>query len=209
MLRFNFPASLVPPDQYRAVMPDGHVVRYADRNVWFGEIKNHYRRNSYVLPEGWRSHYEDQFCKLLPPGYCVNDSGVSANTQDIRIGIEDLKHGMQVLWNITRTENPLVDRSTASARGAICAACPANIHVPGCKPCIQLANTIMDIKGRGTTPADPFLRTCAVCKCSNQAQVWVKSEILGHGVTPEQLRHMSELNPSCWKSRELLDNQPS
>lgn len=183
-------------------MPDGTQIRSADRTVWFKEIKDHFRRNGYPLPEGWKEYYENQFCSILPPGFCVNAEGLPANTQDVRIDIEDLKHGMQVLWNITRHPDPLVDQKTAAERGAICAACPLNIHVPGCKPCIQLANTILDIKGKGTTPSDPHLRVCAVCKCANSAQVWVKPEVLSQGVTGEQLARMRELNPSCWKAKE-------
>lgn len=181
-------------------MPDGHVIVDADRNAWFTHIKDHYKRNSLILPEGWKDHYEDQLCKLLPPGHCINSNGAPANTQDVRLDIDDLKHGMQVLWNITRNPEPLVTKDIAIKRATICAACPLNISVPGCKPCIQLANTILDIKGKGQTTADPFLRVCAGCKCSNEAQVWVKKEILATGVTGEQLAYMKEINPDCWKT---------
>lgn len=200
MLKFSFPKNLVPPGGYRANMPDGHTVTAADRNVWFSEIKAHYKRNSLTLPDGWQEYYEDQLCSILPPGHCLNSSGMPANTQDIRIGIEDLKHGMQVLWNITRHPDPLVSKELATQRAGICASCPANISVPGCKPCIQLANTVMDVKGKGETSVDSYLRVCAVCKCSNEAQVWVKKEILMTGSNGEQLQRMRELNPKCWKA---------
>lgn len=202
MLKFSFPKNLVPPGGYRANMPDGHTIIEADRNAWFASIKAHYKRNGLALPEDWREMYEDRLCKTLPPGNCINSNGMPANTQDIRIDIDDLKHGMQVLWNITRHPDPLVSKELASQRASICAACPANISVPGCKPCIQLANTIMDVKGKCSTPADSFLRVCAVCKCSNEAQVWVKKEVLMTGASGEQLARMKELNPGCWKADE-------
>jgi hypothetical protein len=200
MLRFAFPEHLVPPDLYRATMPDGHIVRQASRTIWYQEIKAHYQRNGYALPENWQAIYEDRLCRILPPGFAVNESGVQVNSEDIRIGIDDLKHGMQVLWNITRSPDPLVSKELAEKRGGICAACVANIEVPGCKPCIGLSNTIMDIKGRGSTKADAFLRSCAVCKCSNEAQIWVKKDILMTGVEGAQLVRMKELNPECWKA---------
>lgn len=200
MLRFNFPESLVPPDNYRATMPDGHIIRSQSRRGLFDEIKAHYRRNGYDLPPNYREFYEDRLCRILPPGLCINETGEATNSNDLRIGIEDLKHGMQVLWNITRSPDPLVRKEEAERRARICAACVANIDVPGCKPCIQLANTVMDVKGKGRTTGDPFLRTCAVCKCSNEAQVWVKKEILMTGTNPEQLQRMKDLNPECWKA---------
>jgi hypothetical protein len=199
-LKFAFPKNEVPPDMYRATMPDGHIIRQASRDIWYSEIKAHYHRNGYALPEDWKEVYEDRLCKILPPGFAKYENGQGFNGQDIRIGIEDLKHGMQVLWNITRHPDPLVQKEEAEHRGGICAACVANIDVPGCKPCIGLANTVLDVKGKKSTKADGFLRSCAICKCSNEAQIWVKKEILLTGTSPEQLARMRELNPECWKS---------
>ncbi len=212
MFKFSFEPSLVPPDMYRAVMPDGTVIRSAGRANWFYEISEHYRRNGYTLPENWREYYEDRLCKILPPGFCVNECGHTVNSQDIRITADDLKHGAHVLWEISRSPDPLVDKELACKRAATCAACVANIHVEGCLSCFQLSNIILDIKGKGTTPADAYLRQCAVCKCPNQAQVWVKPELLVKDVNGEQLRRMEELNSECWKAAEckaLLEIQPT
>jgi hypothetical protein len=54
--------------------------------------------------------------------------------------------------------------------------------------------------GSRRTSADPFLKTCAVCKCYNAIQVWFPVEQLAKGVTPQ----MMELWPDfCWKGQEL------
>lgn len=205
MMLFNFPSGLVPPGMYRAIMPDGHVIKEAGRENWFARIRQHYKNNGYALPEDWKEYYQDQWCRTAPPGYCQTQSGIPVNKEAVKLTIEDLKHGMQVLWNITRHPDPLVSRDVATERAAICAACPGNVDVPGCKPCIQLSNTIGDIRGKGSTPSDSYLRTCFACKCSNQAQVWVKKEILESVVTDVQYRMMREMNPSCWKAK--LENQ--
>lgn len=199
MLRFNFPESLVPPDYYRATMPDGHIIRDPSRKTWYDRIRKHYETNGYPLPENWKEMYEDRLCRILPPGFSINESGIPANHPDVRITIDDLKRGMQVLWNITRSPDPLVSQEVAEYRGGVCASCVANIEVPGCKPCIGLANTVLDVKGKKHTKADPFLRACAVCKCSNEAQIWVKKDILYTGLDQEQAARMLELNPECWK----------
>lgn len=203
MLRFSFDKSLVPPGYFVAIMPDGTPIKQAGREIWFAEIKNHYRRNSITLPDNWKAYYEDRLCRTMPPGFCMNEAGIAANTTGIKVGLDDLRRGMTVLWSVTRDPDALVDKETAIKRAAICAACPGNVAVSGCHSCEQLSNTLLDIKGKGTTPADPYLKTCFSCKCYNSAQVWVKKEHLAKGVTSEMLREMAEMNPECWKAEQL------
>jgi hypothetical protein len=206
MLKFSFDKSLVPPGYFVAIMPDGTPIKQAGREIWFQEIKNHYRRNGLVLPDNWKAYYEDRLCKLLPPGFCVNEAGMPMNSEMLKVDLPDLRRGMTVLWSITRDPDPLVDKETAVKRAAICAACPANLAVSGCHSCEQFSNLVLDIKGKQTTPADPYLRVCGFCKCYNQAQVWVKKEHLAKGVDGVMLRQMAEMNPECWKAKELQES---
>jgi hypothetical protein len=201
MLHFSFEKSLVPPGYYLAIMPDGTPIKEASRDVWYAQIRNHYRRNSLNLPDDWKEYYADRLCKTLGPGWCVNEAGIPVNPETISISLGDLRSGMTVLWSITRDPDPLVDKDTAISRAAICAACPGNVSVAGCHSCEQFSNLVLEIKGKGTTPADPYLKTCFACKCYNQAQVWVKAEHLQKGLNGEQLRQMQEMNPDCWKAK--------
>jgi len=203
MLRFSFDKSLVPPGYFVAIMPDGTPIKQASREVWFTEIKNHYRRNGLTLPENWKAYYEDRLCKTLGPGFCMNEAGIPVNPETIKVDLSDLRRGMTVLWSITRDPDPLVDKETAVQRAAICAACPGNVSVAGCHSCEQFSNLVLEIKGKQTTPADPYLKTCFSCKCYNQAQVWVKKEHLGKGIEGPMIRQMAEMNPECWKAKEL------
>jgi len=201
MLRFNFSKSLVPAGYYVAIMPDGTPIKEAGREVWFAAIKDHYKRNGLALPENWKAFYEDRLCKTLGPGWCMNEAGIPVNPENISITLDDLRHGMHVMDSIVPDKDALVDKETAVHRAAICAACPGNIAVSGCHSCYQLFNLVLRIKGKSTTPADPFLKSCAFCKCYNSAQVWVKKEHLAKGVNGEQLRQMAEMNPDCWKAK--------
>lgn len=203
MLRFNFPDNVVPPDRYRYSVHDGTVIVASSRHEWYDAIKNHYRINGYDLPENYKDIAQDQLCRISPPGYCLAETGVSYTGVNVRIGLDDYMNGTTIFVNIVKSDAPLVDQATANQRAATCAACPANIPVPGCAPCRGLLNLVMSIKGKKTTPADPYLRACACCKCDNQAQVWVQTEILAKAVTDDQLQEMEKLGDHCWKSKSV------
>lgn len=201
MLRFAFDKSLVPPGYFVAIMPDGTPIKQASREVWFAEIRNHYRRNGLTLPEDWKAYYEDRLCKNLPPGLCMNEAGIPVNSGPPQLSLSDLRRGMTVLWSITRDPDPLVEKEEAVRRAAICAACPANVSVSGCFSCEQIMNVALEIKGKRTTPADAYLKSCRYCGCLNTAQVWVKKEHLAKGIEGPMLQDMKNMNPDCWKAK--------
>lgn len=204
MLKFSFPDNVVPPDRYRFSVHDGTVIVASSRHEWYDAIKNHYRINGYDLPENYKEIAQDQLCRILGPGLCVLETGESFEGVNVRLGLYDYLHGMNAMVQILGAEVPLVDQETANQRAATCASCPANVPVPGCVPCVGILNLIMGIKGKKSTPADQYLKTCAVCLCSTQAMVWVKTEILEKTVTDDQLHKMEKLGGSCWKSRETI-----
>lgn len=186
---------------YRAVMPDGTVIKQASRTIWFKEIERHYKRNGIPIPENWKAYHEDRLCRLLGPGFSVNEAGIPVNPGTVHVSLGDLRRGMTVLWSISRDPEALVSREEAVQRAAICAACPGNVSVSGCHSCEQFSNLVLDIKGKQTTPADPYLKTCFSCKCYNQAQVWVKKEHLAKGIEGPMLQDMEAMNPECWKAK--------
>lgn len=208
MLRFDFPENLVPPDRLRFKTPDGHIIEAADRNVWYSKIRKHYADNSIYLPENYKELAQHQLCLLLPPGWCVHEDGRQSAGINTRLDVGDYFRGMEVLARIALSKDPLVSQEVAEERAAKCAACPANIPVSGCLPCMKIPDTILTIKGANETKADHVLKTCAVCRCSCQAHVWVKAEILANGVDEGQLRQMEEM-PDCWKAPAIraLNNQ--
>lgn len=200
MMKFNFPHYSVPPDGLRFIVPeDGRPIEATDRKAWYDKIKKHYADNGYTLPENWKEIAEDQRCRTLPPGWCLHEDGrLEYDSISLRMEIGDFWRGMDVLKNIVLDPEPFVEKPIAEARAAICASCPANTAVPGCHSCHKVANHILAIKGTQETSSDPLLKACGVCKCSNQAQVWVKARLLEKGITPDQMRKF-RLMDHCWK----------
>lgn len=202
MLKFSFQEYEVPPDRLRFKTPDGVTIEATDRPVWYAKIRKHYQDNSIPLPENYQELAQHQLCLILPPGWCRHEDGTVAAGVNVRLTLGDYLHGMRVLSEIALSSDPLVPQEVAEERGAKCAACPANVTVPGCAPCVGISNLIVGIKGSKTTTADHVLKTCAICKCNCQAQVWVKAEILAKGVDATQLAQMRQM-PDCWKARAI------
>lgn len=203
MLKFNFPANLVPPDRLRYKLPNGIEIVASDRPTWYRQIRERYKDNSIPVPENLEAVAQHQCCLTMPPGFCVHEDGTAAAGVNTRLTLGDYLHGMRMLSEIALSTDPLVSQELAEARGAKCAACPANVAVPGCAPCIGISNLIVGVKGANTTSADSALKTCAICKCNCQAHIWVRPEILAKGVDATQLAQMAMM-PDCWKVSEIL-----
>lgn len=220
LLKFNFSPSQSPPDRFRHHAPTGFVVVADERDLWLRKIKQHYLDNNLPLEPGWEARAEDELCRVLPAGMCRYDDGsLPGVTIDVRFTQDDWINGMKVLTGVSTqhmasllgfSDGPLVQAEEAERRARICAACPANVAVHGCGACVGLADSIVKIRGEASTSSDGSLRQCAVCRCANRAQVWVKTEILARGVTDAQ-RQQFDMLPFCWKGQALreLQNQPT
>ena len=190
------------PDQFRyRFQQDGHLVKSLSKEGWLEEIKRHYTRNGYPMPDDWREVAEDQLCRLLPPGWCEFPDGAPLPEGiDARITIDDVVRGTQVFVEFVRQGAPLVDKATAEERGATCAACYMKAGIPGCGACVGVANLVAEASGAQTTKADIQLEgtSCLVCKCSSKAQIWMTPAVLRKGVTATMMRQFPEF---CWKRK--------
>jgi hypothetical protein len=65
-----------------------------------------------------------------------------------------------------------------------------------------MANVVAEAKGARSTKYDHLLRACGICKCSNQAQIWVPARHLKKGVDSEMMEQYREVE-ECWKWREI------
>lgn len=205
MLKYTASPRITPPDGFRYTFPDGVTIRESCQTDWYRRIRQHYEQNAYPMPDNWKDLADEQLCLLLPPGWCQYDDGSNVMSHiNTRLEMGDLFRGMDVLMRIAASPDPLVDQATAEARAAACSKCPANISIPGCAPCMKIPDMVVKINGGKTTGSDQFLRSCAVCKCSLQAAVWVKDEVAAHGITPE-MHQQFQLLPHCWRK----DIQPA
>lgn len=191
-----------PPDQFRyKFRQDGYTVKCFDYGGWLARIKDHCHINGYPLVDTFDA--EDQLCRLLPPGWCQQETGEAPEWFiDARLTMGDVIRGTTVLASFVAQGMPLVEKEVAAERGKICAGCPFAINVAGCGPCVGLSNIISEVAGSDPLPSDSALgnKSCAICKCAARAQIWLPAELLARGVTDEQMRQF----PSwCWKKAEI------
>lgn len=193
-----------PPDQFRYKHKEsGWSDKCFDYSGLLSRVETHRRINGF--PPVSEAEIQDQLCRLLPPGWCVQDTGEPPQWYlDARIDVNDVLRGTKVLASFIGQGMPLVSREVAAARGAICAGCPFATSVAGCGPCVGLMDLISEFAGSQELPCDAQLSTksCLVCKCAARAQIWLPAEILNHGVTDEMMDQFPE--GWCWKRRELL-----
>lgn len=199
MLKFNFREyDCDPPDGYCWTSPLGHKERNLHRTSWYAAIDKHYKDNGLPQPDDWKAQAEHQWCLGAPPGFCKHETGEGHSGYfSTRLTAHDYLHGTVVLSQIAATPDPLVSKEVAEARARKCAACPANLQVSGCIPCLGIANFIVAIKGSQTTSSDQYLNTCGICKCSTAAKVWIKPEILSQHADATELAAMRAM-PDCW-----------
>lgn len=198
------PGNTTPPDWFRKTFrEDGHTVRALDYDSWIAAINKHVRDNGYDPAAHTPEICEHELCMLLPSGWCRWDDG-SEPTRFIntRFTIGDFIHGTEVLGSFITSGDPVVSQELAESRAKTCASCYANINIPGCSPCMAIANRVAAFTGGKTTQSDQHLAACAVCHCSNQAQVWIPAKHLAKGVTPDMMELYQQI-PWCWKGAEL------
>lgn len=196
------------PDKWRFTVPQsGHTVRCFSWDGLLTQIKDYCRDNGFPVPTV--EDVEHQLCQILPPGWCAYEDGSApAWYLDARISLDDVINGTKALGALMAAaiaaafggEKPTVSQELAESRASTCARCYMNVNIPGCLPCVGFANIVAEVASGITTPADPFLKACLVCKCANEAQTRVKAEILSNGVPDEMLPKFPEF---CWKKIEI------
>lgn len=85
-----------------------------------------------------------------------------------------------------------VGQAEAERRAAICAACPANKPVAGCRACQGIPGLVFRTKGRRSTTRDRQLGACDVCGCSLEVKVHIPGDALDN-------RGLS-YPPGCWQN---------
>lgn len=196
------------PDSWRFTFREtGRTIRNFSWSGLVDNCKKYARDNDFAVPSA--EEIEDQLCKLLPPGWCVYETGELPQWfLDARITLDDIINGTKVLGSFILEGMPLVDKETAASNGKICAGCYANVPAPGCGPCVGLANLVASVAGSTPLESDPQLegRACLYCKCASRANIWVPVEISQRGVSDETLERMPDF---CWKKNHITELRSS
>jgi hypothetical protein len=115
-----------------------------------------------------------------------------------RFTFDDFLRGMKTLSAFV-IKDEVVPQDVAESRALICSRCVMNMSIPGCHSCVGLVNSVMAIKGAKSTKHDHLLKSCGICLCSNEAQVWVPIERLAKSTSPEMLEKYKRVG-ECWKN---------
>lgn len=199
MLRLK-QTNITPPDKYTWKFPqDGWMAVAFEKQDWFNKIDKHYKDNNYPQPDNWKEIAENDLCRRLSGEWC--EGGGPNSFVNTRFKLNDFIRGTKVLTSLL-LNGEVVSAAIAEKRALICSRCPLNVRVPGCSACAALANVVGELKGKGTTKYDHLLQACAVCHCSNEAQVWVPAEHLAKGVTSEMMETYREID-ECWKWKAI------
>ena len=192
--------SLVPPldnenRHFRYIHETGHWSVASTYFDWMDRIYAHRKSNNLPIPADLDAQAENQLCEQLPPEWCErtkDDSWVST-----RFGLDDFLNGMKAFGRLMAGGFAFVPQAEADRRARICANCYYNTNIPGCLTCKKLADYVTGDVAKQHTAFDDRLKSCAVCKCSNQAQVHFRMEDL-----PDNAEHQP-LYPKafCWKSK--------
>lgn len=198
------PSNVSPPDKFQYLVPeDGWKLQTFAITDLVNQVKDHYTRNGYTIPENLRALIEDQNCQRLSGEWCEYEGGEAfMDGVDTRFGLEEMINGTRVLASFTLGGMKTVSQEEAESRALVCSRCHMNQAVPGCQSCHGLLNIIAEVIGGKVTKEDANLKQCAICKCSNKAQIFVRAEDLAKGTTGQQLRQFRRAS-HCWKWKAI------
>jgi len=197
MLRLR-PSNQTPPDKYRYKFHDGHIEHGFGHQEWIDKVTKYATDNGYPVPT--IEEMEDQLCRTLSGEWCTGGDEYSFVTN--RFTFDDFLRGMKTLGRFV-LKDQIVHQDIAEARATVCSRCVLNMDIPGCHSCKGLADTVVAVKGAKTTKVDHLLKSCGICLCSNEAQVWLPIETLDKATDDEMMEKYNRVN-ECWKKNELL-----
>jgi len=188
------PSNTTPPDKFRYLFHDGHVEHAFGHQEWIDKVTKYATDNGYPIPT--IEEMEDQYCRTLSGEWCTG--GDDYSFVSTRFTFDDFLRGMKTLSEFV-VKDQVVPQETAEARALICSRCVLNMSIPGCHSCTGLANAVVAIKGAKTTKHDHLLKSCGICHCSNEAQIWLPIETLAKSTTPEMAEKYKRVH-ECWKN---------
>jgi hypothetical protein len=193
----------VPPDGYRAFQPETRTwVRAPDYFNFFVNVRDHRKANNIPLGAFWEAEVEDQLCQMLPPGFC-KEVEPAASRRNIfgRLKWEDVVVGTETVASWATKGFQKVDQALADSRADVCSRCYYNVNIGGiCGACQHLSNLTAKFVGGKKTSSEPFLKACAICKCSLSVKVWVPAESISAG-NPK----LSDFPDFCWIPKEVTN----
>lgn len=181
----------IPPDGYRWKCPHcGWENQSYDYRDWIEKAAKHISENHPETPD-LEADMQEQLCKTLPPGWCNYDDPLRPRVVVTTLDWKDVLRGSETLakWAIQGARS--VSREEAERRATICTRCYMNVGLSGCSAC----QAAIEVMSRGfSTRQDPYLRSCAACKCHLKLKVHIPISVLD-----KENQSVQQLYPEhCW-----------
>lgn len=144
-----------------------------------------------------RDLVEEQVCSRLDGEWCQGDNGEALPRRGRALGLMDIITMTKTLLQWGRQGMELVEAPEAEKRARVCARCPKNTPVSGCKGCFfrPVREAIKGFKGGRRTTMDEALHVCEACGCSLEVKVWFPLGVLWKNM-PKKVK--DELHEDCW-----------
>jgi hypothetical protein len=200
--------SVAPPEFFSYTHQEtGHTTVANDYITWVQRAKEHRSANNLSIPDDFEFLMQDQLCGKIPPELCeygVNDP----QWVNVRLTWADVMSASKIYLEWRRQGKPFVSQEEAERRAKICAGCYLNVRVAGCGGlCREVAQLVTDSKGERKTEYDSKLLNCAVCKCSNAAQIHFPLTLLE--LSDTDARQQQYPSSFCWKSKASPEYLPN
>jgi len=114
--------------------------------------------------------FQDELCRQ---NTAIDCSGRVIPPGERHMTIADVRRFMS---SLSSWDGSFVDQEEAERRATICAGCPMNVVVHGCKGCGGILKWVNEKLGGNATSKDRALESCAVCGCYNAVSVWIPLE---------------------------------
>lgn len=193
----------VPPGGWKYTQEDsGLELRGGDYYDLRENVRKHRQLNSFTAGPDLDNEIQTQICtKLAPSARAVFCRPCQPLAREHSVDLEDVRHFLQVAVEWMK-KREFVSQQEADTRAEVCASCPKNIAIEGCRTCRGLIKHTLNLVGHRRTPFDEQLGACEVCGCSNQAQIHLPLEALKKGITKKM-----KFPDWCWK-RSALTHVP-
>lgn len=174
----------------------GVVIKDIHWNGFLKRIRAHRLANDLPLQAGWVDELQDTLCRENPDLPCQEVGYVERRyTQD------DVQRFVSTMLELNAS-NELVSEEEQRRRIDICAICPKNISMGGCKFCVWLAQkTTQLLAGRKIhRVSETHKRACGACGCDITSKTAVPMAVLK--VVDEKLGTTPDYDSRCWMLTE-------
>lgn len=174
----------------------GVVIKDIHWNGFLKRIRAHRLANDLPLQAGWVEELQDTLCQANSDLPCEEVGHVARHyTQD------DVQRFVSTMLELNAT-NELVSAEEQRRRIDICAVCPKNVSMGGCKFCVWLAQkTTQLLAGRKIhRVSETHKRACGACGCDITSKTAVPMTVLK--VVDEKLGITPDYDDRCWMLEE-------